>query len=202
MENKVNMTNVTAIALLYNALANNSKSVSKENVNEYGWQLYRKAKYEKRIEVNFDIFEEEKDQNFYHIEEKNIILNDNANMVNMYFSYISYLPEELIKTSLEQGLLNIISVDISNLKFEKSQSSRFDVMKLYCSSQASARDCAYEILTQKGYKNISVIRATPTQLSGDKGFEVQVSYIEEKTYLDIDKIYDSSMVKGLKKSVL
>lgn len=65
-----------------------------------------------------------------------------------------------------------------------------DVIEIYSLRANDAKEIAKKILEERGKKNIHIGNAIPTQLEGDKGYQVEVSYEENilEQNCDIEKM--------------
>lgn len=112
MEETINKTYITILALMYNYVSNKSDCLKIRQIDDFinliDFELYKEGN-------NDFISAKEESQNIYHYDmnNKNILLNNDDYFLSVAISYIETIPKHIILTSLK---IEKISFDTSGDK--------------------------------------------------------------------------------------
>ena len=183
MDEKVNQTHITILALLYNYISNRADSLERQKFDNFEYlielDLYNEGK-------PFAISYDEEQQNIYHYssDKKLFILNNENYFLDEVSKYIYNIPQYILEASLKDYVLKAIDVDRGKINIGTKFEHVNEVRDVYALSYNDALKKAKDCLNSYGYKSIKTHMAYPEQKYCDKSYHVRVSYDVEKIFFD------------------
>jgi len=190
----INMSNIIVLALTYNYFETGKLILDLDKAMNF----YEKINHhlsKKNLEISGDI---DDDYNILYemdIEKNKCKLEDwQFSTYGIFMSYAKDIPEEIIKISLQQDVLDTIDVERKNIKTQIEYKRISETKEISTLNMENAQRIARKYLTQDGCQNISIGYGIPGQ-KDDKYYNVPVTY--DKPTIQID--YESSEKNLLKR---
>lgn len=184
MKKEVNKTDLITLALVYNYVANDKKSLNVCDVDNFisylEFMVFNKS-------FSGDIINEEDDEKTcYYIDEKhNYVLRFPEYIATICQRYVDNIPQDIFLETLKPEYLSLIGVDRDNLKLVSVNEHKNDSMELFSMGASSASSNAIKILDERGCKNIRVNSIFFLGMKPDYLWRVSVKYDCDRFYLDL-----------------
>lgn len=182
MKRTIYKSDLALIALIYNYIANKKTSLTGEEVTKFIINIEQALKFmPNKFEISY------KDSEIPSIMHKDgphnqYILKDlNLNSISCWYEQ---QPLEIISVTLHEKVLEAIDVDKDDLRIKKEYTEEYGTLGVYSLEHKRAVNSAVNILEGRGYENISIINARPTQLDADKGYKI--SYKGSRPYQTVN----------------
>lgn len=189
MKPKYNKSNIIILALIYNYICNQSKEISKYNVDNFfnaiNYELYYNKYFAK-------IADEEEPADIYEYDKKTNKIKFTTSQYLPYCLssikryYIDQLPNEIIETSLLPEILMNLNLEREQIDTKKIIDPVWETKEISALKYNDAITSVIKILENKGCSNIKVGPAFPCMIEGDKGYSVKCSYSTERTIIDVE----------------
>jgi len=171
LENNIERANLIFIALTYNYIANNERTLSESEVSRFIEKVsanLEKAGKEYNIEEN-----DTNDYKYYGFEFNK--MKEEYKLVSLKDWLYDMQPQDIITATLCDNALFAIYVDKSKLEIQTNYTFESGIMSVYSLENKRAKNSTKSILENKGCININIGLAIPDQLDGDKGYRVVYS---------------------------
>lgn len=188
MKPKYNKSNIIILALIYNYICNQSKEMSKYDVENF----FNSINYELYYNQFFAEIPEEETSDIYEYDKKtNKIRFTTPQCLPYCLSsikryYIDQLPNEIIETSLLPEILMNLNLEREQIDTKKIIDPVWETKEISALKYNDAITSVIKILENKGCSNIKVGPAFPCMIEGDKGYSVKCSYSIERTIIDVE----------------
>lgn len=170
MENIIDKHILVYMALVYNYIANDEKSLSERKVSFFAENVIKKLR---DAGIYCEISEEDISGYGYYDYGIEVAENNREYVLKKLRGWLyDFLPQEVITASLQKDVLSTIGVVKEQLQIQTRYTSKSGVQDIYALEGRRARESTREILEEKGCKDIEIGLAIPDQLDGDKGYHV------------------------------
>lgn len=166
MNYDVERFDLIVISLIYNYLANASKELSEEKIEDF---INVVEKNLKNIDDNYEVVSEKFGDDYLIFKEADKYILRSLNAAAIFYDFQA---NDVITATLQDDALNLILVDRDNLKLEKCYQRKSGVIDVFSLEAKRARESAINFLNNRNCTNIIVCSTVPDQLEGDKGYHV------------------------------
>ncbi|MDE6292089.1 MAG: hypothetical protein K2L98_00245 [Bacilli bacterium] len=176
------MENIIALGLLYRYLVTGKKEISENMASSYIKAIENGLA---KLHSTFDINEE--GNRFSDSYELSIDEEDGAySFTSLNYDFLSLLfslNRDLSTASLSLEALEVLGIELKNLPVVRGSRSKAGEIEIYAMNAEDARRDAEEILKGKGFSELRIGNAIPSQ-PGDKAYKVMFAGKHEALELD------------------
>lgn len=193
----ISFKDLTAVALLYNYLANNKTSLFTANICNF-YNYIEKCKYSNQNTFYKFVREDDEPDNMLEKSIGGDPLQGIAEALNLEYlmRYYQMLPEEVIDKTLTEDALRLIRVDKKNLTLKNTTVDYYDSIKVYAMGARDAIEKSRKCLETYGYKNIRITSSFYLGMKDDHLY--RVSYRANKYFESLDE--EKTKIKVLGKN--
>lgn len=189
------MENIIALGLLYRYLVTGRKEISEYMASSYIKEIENGLA---KLHSTFDINEE--GNRFSHSYELSVDLEDGAySFTSLDYDFLSLLfslNRDLSTASLSLDALEVLGIELKDIPVIRSSRPKVGEIEVYAMEAKEARREAEEILNGKGFSDLRIGNAIPSQ-PGDKAYKVMFTGKYEALELDCEAVSDKFKILDL-----
>ena len=193
----ISIKDLSAVALLYNYLANNKTSIFTTYICNF-YNYIEKCKYSNQNTFYKFVREDDEPDNMLEKSIGGDPLQGITEALNLEYlmRYYQILPEEVIDKTLTEEALRLIRVDRDKLTIKNFTRNSNGHINIYSMGQKSAIKSAIKCLEAAGLKNIRITNVFYQGMKDDHLYSV--SYNAEKEFETLDSEKVKTKIYGVK----
>ncbi|MBR5369810.1 MAG: hypothetical protein IK137_00735 [Bacilli bacterium] len=184
-EKTLSLLDITAVALLYNYLANNKTILSTYKISTF-FDYLKKANYHNDdVSYKFVYSEETSNKILEQSVKFDLVKCEVFNIANLA-SHYETLPKDFINKTLTSEALQLIGIERNQLKIATTTRNYYDHIDVYAMGQRDAIEKSVNCLETYGFKNIKITRAFYLGMKDDHLYSVSYNADKDFESLDLD----------------
>ena len=184
----ISLSDLIAVALLYNFLANGSTSLYVGKVLNLYYYISNSKYYNKKDSYMFTMKERKKSKKFDKSVEYNIEGKYEAINLENLVEYYRRLPIDIINKTLTKEALHLIGVAKEDLDIVTNTRDYSNCAKIQTMHAEDAKKYLLRTLDEKGFKNIIITEFSYQGTRGDHTYSISYTAEEVLESLDQEKV--------------